>query len=74
MQPITPHLWFDREAQEAAQFYCSVFPDSRITSSTVLYDTPSGNAISYRSASGDSRSWLFPPDRTSRSTLPSRLW
>ena len=50
MQPITPHLWFDREAKEAAQFYCSVFPDSRITSSTVLYDTPSGECdlVSFR--------------------------
>jgi predicted 3-demethylubiquinone-9 3-methyltransferase (glyoxalase superfamily) len=26
MKPITPHLWFDKEAKEAAQFYCSVFP------------------------------------------------
>lgn len=50
MQSITPHLWFDREAKEAAQFYCSVFPDSRITSSTVLYDTPSGECdlVSFR--------------------------
>lgn len=27
---VTPHLWFDKEALEAAEFYCSVFPDSRI--------------------------------------------
>ena len=32
MKPITPHLWFDKEAKEAAQFYCSVFPNSKITS------------------------------------------
>ena len=25
-------LWFDTQAEEAAQFYISVFPDSRITS------------------------------------------
>ena len=30
MKKITPCLWFDRQAQEAAEFYCSVFPDSRI--------------------------------------------
>lgn len=30
MQKITPHLWFDKEAQEAAEFYVSVFKDSRI--------------------------------------------
>ena len=28
---ITPMLWFDSEAEEAARFYCSLFPDSRIT-------------------------------------------
>ena len=30
MTTITPCLWFDTQAEEAAQFYCSVFPDSRI--------------------------------------------
>jgi predicted 3-demethylubiquinone-9 3-methyltransferase (glyoxalase superfamily) len=31
MQPrITPNLWFDTEAEEAAEFYTSVFKDSRI--------------------------------------------
>lgn len=41
-QKIVPHLWFDKEAKEAAGFYCSVFPDSRITNITTLHDTPSG--------------------------------
>jgi predicted 3-demethylubiquinone-9 3-methyltransferase (glyoxalase superfamily) len=40
---ITPHLWFDKEAKGAAAFYCSVFPDSSITSSTTLHNTPSGD-------------------------------
>jgi predicted 3-demethylubiquinone-9 3-methyltransferase (glyoxalase superfamily) len=30
MQNITPCLWFDTEAEEAARFYTSVFPNSRI--------------------------------------------
>ena len=30
MQRITPYLWFDTEGEEAARFYTSVFPDSRI--------------------------------------------
>ncbi len=30
MQRITPHLWFDTEADEAADLYCSIFPNSRI--------------------------------------------
>jgi predicted 3-demethylubiquinone-9 3-methyltransferase (glyoxalase superfamily) len=28
--PIVPNLWFDTQAEEAATFYCEVFPDSRI--------------------------------------------
>lgn len=42
-QRIVPHLWYDREAKEAAQFYCSVFPDSRVTGLTTIHDTPSGD-------------------------------
>jgi predicted 3-demethylubiquinone-9 3-methyltransferase (glyoxalase superfamily) len=30
MQKITPNLWFDTEAEEAANFYISIFDDSRI--------------------------------------------
>ena len=30
MQHITPFLWFDTEAEEAANFYVSVFPNSKI--------------------------------------------
>jgi predicted 3-demethylubiquinone-9 3-methyltransferase (glyoxalase superfamily) len=29
---ITPNLWFDTQAEEAASFYTSVFPNSRIVS------------------------------------------
>ena len=32
MPRITPFLWFDTEAAEAAEFYCSIFPNSKITS------------------------------------------
>jgi predicted 3-demethylubiquinone-9 3-methyltransferase (glyoxalase superfamily) len=31
MQKLTTWLWFDTEAEEAAEFYTSVFPDARIT-------------------------------------------
>ncbi len=44
MHRITPHLWFDREAVEAAEFYSSTFPTSRIANVTTIYDTPSGDA------------------------------
>lgn len=30
MQRITTFLWFDRQAEEAAKFYCSVFKKSKI--------------------------------------------
>lgn len=43
MQKITPHLWFDKEAEEAAEFYTTLFPDSKITNVTTLHDTPSGD-------------------------------
>jgi predicted 3-demethylubiquinone-9 3-methyltransferase (glyoxalase superfamily) len=42
MQKITPHLWFDKEAKEAAKFYTSVFKDSKINNTTTLHNTPSG--------------------------------
>ena len=43
MKAITPHLWFDKGAKEAAEFYCSVFPNSKITSVKSVRDTPSGD-------------------------------
>jgi predicted 3-demethylubiquinone-9 3-methyltransferase (glyoxalase superfamily) len=44
MQKIVPHLWFDTEAKEAAEFYTSIFPNSKITSAATLHNTPSGDA------------------------------
>lgn len=45
LQKITPHLWYTKEAEEAARFYCSVFPDSKIERVTLLpQDSPSGGA------------------------------
>ena len=43
LRKIVPHLWYDKEAKEAAQFYCSVFPDSKVTNVTTIHDTPSGD-------------------------------
>jgi predicted 3-demethylubiquinone-9 3-methyltransferase (glyoxalase superfamily) len=36
MQKITPFLWYAKEAEEAAAFYASIFPDSRVTRVTEL--------------------------------------
>jgi predicted 3-demethylubiquinone-9 3-methyltransferase (glyoxalase superfamily) len=45
MSKISPFLWFDREAEEAANFYVSLLPDSRIeTVQKSIVDTPSGKA------------------------------
>jgi predicted 3-demethylubiquinone-9 3-methyltransferase (glyoxalase superfamily) len=33
-QRITPFLWFDRQAEEAVRLYTSVFPDSRVVTTT----------------------------------------
>ena len=43
MSTITPHLWFDTQAKDAAAFYSEVFPHSRIDNVTTLRDTPSGD-------------------------------
>jgi len=34
MQKITPFLWFDTQAEEAAKFYASVFKNSKVISTT----------------------------------------
>jgi predicted 3-demethylubiquinone-9 3-methyltransferase (glyoxalase superfamily) len=34
MKQITPNLWFDGNAKEAAEFYVSVFPESKIIETT----------------------------------------
>lgn len=43
MQKITPFLWYAKEAEEAAAFYASVFPDSRVVRVTAMpSESPSG--------------------------------
>jgi predicted 3-demethylubiquinone-9 3-methyltransferase (glyoxalase superfamily) len=34
MKTITPFLWFDTEAEEAANLYTSIFPNSKIVNTT----------------------------------------
>lgn len=43
-QRITPHLWFDTSARQAAECYTALFPGSEIISATMLHDTPGGDA------------------------------
>jgi len=42
MPKITPFLWFDTEAEDAAKFYVSLFPNSRITNFTHYGDAVPG--------------------------------
>ena len=43
MQKVTPFIWFEKGAKEAADYYVSVFGgDSKITNHTVMSETPSG--------------------------------
>jgi len=51
MQKIVPHLWFDKEAKEASDFYVSAFGnalgglhgESKVTNISVIHDTPTGD-------------------------------
>lgn len=43
MKKITTHLWFDKEAKEASEFYAGIFPNSKIDSIRTIKDTPSGD-------------------------------
>ena len=43
MQKITPFLWFDNQAEEAAKFYTSVFKNSKI-GKILRYDEASAKA------------------------------
>jgi len=45
---VTPFLWFDNQAEEAAEFYISIFPNSRITEVSRYGDAgpgPAGSAM-----------------------------
>lgn len=40
---IVTHLWFDKEAKEASEFYVSLFDNSNLTNVSTISDTPSGD-------------------------------
>lgn len=39
MQKITPNLWFDKEAKEAADFYVSIFKNSKVLNTSYYPET-----------------------------------
>jgi predicted 3-demethylubiquinone-9 3-methyltransferase (glyoxalase superfamily) len=44
MEKIVPHLWYDKEAKEAAMFYVSLFEQSKLVNTKVIKNTPSGDS------------------------------
>ena len=49
IKPITPHLWFSipEQVKEAVEYYVSVFPNSKILSSSVLHNTPTSGGDTF---------------------------
>ncbi len=50
MPTITPFLWFDNQAEEAAEFYTSIFPNSKIVD-IARYDENSAQASGQKAGS-----------------------
>lgn len=44
MPKTTPNLWFDTQAEEAAEFYVGIFPNSKITARTHYGEAGPGQA------------------------------
>jgi predicted 3-demethylubiquinone-9 3-methyltransferase (glyoxalase superfamily) len=62
MSKISPCLWFDGEAEEAAKFYVSLLPESRIDRiQKNLVDGPAGRPAPC---------WWFSSPSPARSTWP----
>jgi predicted 3-demethylubiquinone-9 3-methyltransferase (glyoxalase superfamily) len=60
MQKITPFLWFDDQAEEAANLYTTIFKNSRIVSVTRYGKGgpgPEGTVMSARSNSRGRSLW-----------------
>ena len=45
MRATIPFLWFDGNAREAVEFYCSIFPDSEITRICHKPDEPGAGSV-----------------------------
>lgn len=43
MQKITPFIWFEKDAAAIAEYYVGIFKDAKITSRSVMDNTPSGS-------------------------------
>jgi len=52
IKPIYPCLWFNREAKEAAEFYCSIFKNARIIADTPMVVTFEINGTKFMGLNG----------------------
>lgn len=58
--PIYPCLWFDGKAKEAAEFYCSVFKDSKITAENPMVVTFESSGQKFMCLNGGSQFQMNP--------------
>jgi hypothetical protein len=67
---IVPHLWYTKEAEEAARFYAAVFPDSHVDRVTSLSADsaigPAGSVVIYDKFS---RKPVFQPSKVQKPTV-----
>ncbi|HEY4296539.1 MAG TPA: VOC family protein, partial [Paraburkholderia sp.] len=47
IQKITPFLWYSNQAEEAAAFYASIFPDSRVVRVTAMTSAGSTKVVEF---------------------------
>ena len=62
MSSITNCLWFDGQAEEAAEFYVSVFPDSSVTAVSRYGEGapfPAGTALTLETRSSADKRWCL---------------
>jgi predicted 3-demethylubiquinone-9 3-methyltransferase (glyoxalase superfamily) len=55
IQKITPFLWFDNQAEEAAKFYCSIFKNSKVTGVSPMIVTFELEGINFTALNGGPR-------------------
>ena len=77
MSKITPWLWFDTEGEKAAEFYASIFPNSKITEISrygLAGPRPEGTVMTVAFELDGQELVALNGVPTSSSTRPSRSW
>ena len=81
MKTITPCLWFDKEAEEAANYYCSIFKNAQLGAITrygkegqEVHGKPPGSVLTIEFALDGHKFLASTRARCSSSTRRSRFW